>query len=234
MRSPRALRHLRALAVVLALSFVAAACGDEADDDPLGGDTTTTEGTADDGDRDGDDGDDSAGLPDGWQVIEGEGVAIAVPGDWIDVPLEELEMGSEDFRELMPDADEALINQAAQVVQQGGVLLSFGPPVDDFTDNLNILELPVSAELDELEREAELGMQAMNADLLSLDRVELPVGEAVRVRYSAEFQSPDGPFTVEGVQFYVPLEGVTYVLTVSTSTDPDAIADDMATSFEVG
>ncbi len=161
-------------------------------------------------------------------------MAIAVPGDWIDVPLEELEMGSEDFRELMPDADEALINQAAQVVQQGGVLLSFGPPVDDFTDNLNILELPVSAELDELEREAELGMQAMNADLLSLDRVELPVGEAVRVRYSAEFQSPDGPFTVEGVQFYVPLEGVTYVLTVSTSTDPDAIADDMATSFEVG
>jgi|GEM_PF-6318565 len=236
MRSPRTLRHLRALAAVLALSVVAAACSDETEDDPLGGDTTTTEErSSDDGGATDDGGSEGAEVevPDGWQVIEGDGVSIAVPDEWIDVPLEEFEMGSEDFQELMPEADEAMLNQAAQVVQQGGVLLAFGPPVDDFTDNLNILELPVRAELDQLEREAQLGMDALGAEMRSLDRVELPAGDAIRVRYSAEFQSPEGPFTVEGVQFYIPVDGATYVLTISTVADPDDLADDMAASFEV-
>jgi hypothetical protein len=220
----------------LALSVVAAACSDETEDDPLGGDTTTTEErSSDDGGATDDGGSEGAEVevPDGWQVIEGDGVSIAVPDEWIDVPLEEFEMGSEDFQELMPEADEAMLNQAAQVVQQGGVLLAFGPPVDDFTDNLNILELPVRAELDQLEREAQLGMDALGAEMRSLDRVELPAGDAIRVRYSAEFQSPEGPFTVEGVQFYIPVDGATYVLTISTVADPDDLADDMAASFEV-
>lgn len=237
MRTPRTLRHLRALALVLALPLVAAACSDESDEDPLGGDTTTTEersdgeGTDDGGDDDGGSGDDS--VPDGWKVIEGDGVTIAVPDEWVDVPLEDFEMGSEDFQELMPEADEAMLNQAAAVVQQGGVLLAFGPPEDGFTDNLNILRLPVEAELDQLEREAELGMQALGAEMHSLDRVELPMGEAIRVSYTAEFQSPEGPFSVEGVQLYVPVEGATFVLTISAVEDPGDLADEMAQTFEV-
>lgn len=239
MRTPRTLRHLRAFALVLALSLVAAACSDESDDDPLGGDTTTTEERADDGgtdggaDDDGGDDTDDSDLPDGWKVIEGDGVTVAVPEEWIDVPLEDFEMGSEDFQELMPEADEAMLNQAAAVVQQGGVLLAFGPPEDGFTDNLNILRLPVEAELDQLEREAELGMQALGAEMHSLDRVDLPVGEAIRVSYTAEFQSPEGPFSVEGVQLYVPVEGATFVLTISAVEDPSELADEMAQTFEV-
>ncbi|MFP5255026.1 MAG: hypothetical protein ACLGI8_04155 [Acidimicrobiia bacterium] len=230
MRSPRNLRAQRAFAAALALSLVVAACSDEADEDPLGGATSTS--------ADGDGVDDggntaAASVPDGWKVVEGDGVSIAVPEEWIDVPLEDFELGREDLEELMPQADEAMLNQAVGVVQQGGVLLAFGPPDAGFTDNLNILRLPVSAELDQLEREAELGMEALGAEVHSLDRVELPSGEAIRVSYTAEFQSPDGPFSVEGVQLYLPSDGATFVLTVSAVSDPGELADQMAETFEV-
>lgn len=237
MRSPRTRRALRPLSAALALSLVVAACADEADEEPLSEGTAPTEQPADagDGDAGGDEGGgDVAGgqVPDGWKLIEGDGVTIAVPEEWIDVPLEDFAMGREDFEELMPEADEAMLNQAAAVVQQGGVLLAFGPPEDGFTDNLNILRLPVSAELDQLEREAELGIQALGAEMHSLDRVTLPMGEAIRVRYTAEFQSPDGPFSVEGVQLYVPVDGDTFVLTVSAVADPGSLADQMAETFD--
>lgn len=234
MRSPRTLRALRAVSTVLALSVVVAACSDEVDEDPLGAGTATTEQRSDADGGGSDDGGLIGGeVPDGWKVVDGDGVRIAVPDAWIDVPLEDLQMGSEDFQELMPDADEAMLNQAAAVVQQGGVLLAFGPPEDGFTDNLNILQLPVATGLDQLEREAELGMQALGAEMHSLDRVELPAGGAIRVSYTAGFQSPDGPFSVEGVQLYVPVDDATFVITVSAVADPGELADQMAATFEV-
>lgn len=234
MRSPRSPLFARALVALLALAFVAAACSDEADDDPLaGGPTTEAEG----GDGSGSDGageeDVEDDLPDGWKVVEGDGVSLAVPEDWVDVPIEDFAMGEEELREAMPEADDAMLQQAASVVQQGGVLLAFGPPEDGFTDNVNILALPVPASIEQLEAEAELGMEQVGADVRSMERVELPIGESVRVRYSAEFQSPDGPYVVEGVQHYVPVGDKTYVLTVSATSDPDDVADQMAASFSV-
>jgi hypothetical protein len=229
---------VRALTALVALAFVAAACGEEADDDPLASASTEADGGGGEDGSDAEDGgdpgdDEGADVPDGWKVVEGDGVSLAVPEDWVDVPIEDFAMGEEELREAMPEADDAMLQQAASVVQQGGVLLAFGPPEDGFTDNVNILALPVPASIEQLEAEAELGMEQVGADVGSMERVELPVGEAVRVRYSAEFQSPDGPYVVEGVQFYVPAGDETYVLTVSATSDPDDVADGMAASFSV-
>ena len=214
MRSPRSPLFVRALALLVALASVSAACSDEADVDPLASDATTEAG--DGGGEDGTGGgrDDGADVPEGWKVVEGDGVSLAVPEDWVGVPIEDFAMSEDDLREAMPEADDAMLQQAASVVEQGGVLLAFGPPEDGFTDNVNILALPVPATIDQLEAEAELGMRQVGADVRSMERVELPAGDAVRVRYSAEFQSPDGPYVVEGVQLYVPVGDETYVLTV--------------------
>lgn len=241
MRSPRTIRALSA-AIVLALG--AAACGDEADDDPLAVEetTTTTAEAADDGGGDDgavDDGDDAdpgsdveaPDLPDGWGVIEGDGVTIGAPDEWTGVPLAEFIMGGDDLEQLLPDVDPAMLNQASQIIEQGGVLLAFGPTVDDFTDNVNILAMPIPATMDDLEREADLGMAQLGADVDSIEPVDLPVGEALRVRYSLTFQGPEGPVTIQGVQFFIPQDRTTYVMTVSASADPGEVADGMASSF---
>lgn len=240
MRTPRT---LRALSAVIVLALGAAACGDEADEDPLGGDTTTSttaevsSGGGDDGGSDGTEttvaDPDEADVPDGWQLVEGDGVSIAVPGGWMGVPLEDFDLGGEDLQEVLPNADEALLNQAAQVVRQGGVLLAFGPLDEMFTDNINILAMPIPATMSQLEQEARLGMDQLGADVISIDQVELPVGPAVRVEYTLDLQGPDGPATVEGIQFFVPQDRMTYVITVSTQADPGAVADDMAETFRV-
>ena len=180
MRSPRTPRPVRALAATFALALTVAACGDEADEDPLASEPTTA---TDDGGSDDSTEGDAADVPDGWKVVEGDGVSVAVPDDWRDVPIEDFAMGEEELREAMPEADDAMLEQAASVVQQGGVLLAFGPPVDGFTDNVNILRLPVAADIEQLEAEAELGMGQVGADVQSMQRVDLPAGEAVRVRY---------------------------------------------------
>lgn len=240
MRSPRSLLALPA-AIVLALG--AAACGDDDALDDDAGTTTTTEVPADDGGTDGDGtgdaGTDDGGTagpeaPEGWQVVEGDGVSIAAPADWRGLPLDVVAVSGEDLQEVLPDADEALLGQVEQVVRQGGVLLAFGPTVDGFTDNVNVLAMPVAATLEQLEREAELGMGQLGAEVGSIELVELPIGEAVRVRYTLVGQGSDGPVTIEGVQFYVPQEDTTYVMTVSTRTDPAAVADGMAASLRVG
>jgi hypothetical protein len=222
-------RTLRLLAAVAVVALVAA-CSDKADDDPVGGDTTersTEETTATPAD-------DSGDLPSGWHRVTGDGVSLGVPEDWEAVPLDEVELGSEDLQDVLPDADKAMLDQAASIVQQGGVLLVFGPgSAEQFTDNINVLELPVAADPDQMEDEAATGLQQVGATLRSMDRVEVPSGTAVRVAYAIEFQGPDGPVTVEGVQFYVPGGKKTFVITVSALADPGDLADAMLPTFEV-
>jgi len=225
MPSPRTVRRVAGLLAVALL----AACSDRADDSPL------AEGAATDQGADGSDQPAAGGeVPDGWQRITGDGVSLAVPGDWVDVPLDEFEMGAEDLQDALPEADEAMLEQAASVVQQGGVLLAFGPPgASGFTDNINVLALPVSAELEELEQQAELGLGAVGAELASKEVVEVPSGRAVRVSYSLELDGAEGPYTVRGVQYYVVADGRTFVLTVSALDAPDELADQVADTFEV-
>ena len=60
------------------------------------------------------------------------------------------------------------------------------------------------------------------------------MGEAARVEYEAEVTRPDGGQRPRGVQFYVPVDGGTYVITVTAATNVEALADTMAETFRVG
>jgi hypothetical protein len=225
MSSRRPIRFL----IAAALLALVAACSDKADDDPVAS-STTERATDDTSARP----DDAAALPSGWHRVTGDGVSLGVPEDWTAVPLDQVELGSEDLKDVLPDADEAMLDQAASIVQQGGVLLVFGPEGDaQFTDNINVLELPVAAKPEQMEDEASAGLEQVGATLHSMDRVEVPNGTAVRVAYAIEFQGPDGPVSIEGVQFYVPGDGKTYVITLSALADPGDLADQMLPTFEV-
>src|SRR5690606_11268266 len=136
--------------------------------------------------------------------------------------------------DLIPDAPEGLISQVETIFQQGGVFMAFAPPEGEFSDNVNILELPASPSLDQIESQAAMGLEQVGGEPDEPERIELDSGEAVRLSYVLSMDAPQGKVTVQGVQYYIPVDGSTYVLTISALDPPGDIGDEMANSFRVG
>ncbi|HEX4866372.1 MAG TPA: hypothetical protein VFV32_01975 [Acidimicrobiales bacterium] len=74
---PRSLRLLAPAPVALA-----AACSDQADDEPIASDTTERSAEETTSPQ----GDDAAELPSGWHRVTGDGVSLGVPEDWKALP----------------------------------------------------------------------------------------------------------------------------------------------------
>jgi hypothetical protein len=185
-----------------------------------------------------DDGDDGAtapaDVPDGYAVIEGDGVSIATPDHWEEVAPEDFAMSDEDFAAAFPDAPEGMIEQGTAFFEQGAVLVAFDFTRVDFASNVNIVDAPGEAPLGLLETQIETQIESLGGTLAALDRVDLPAGEAVRVEYALDIALPGGGSTAaQGVQFYVPLDGRTYVITITADDDVAGLADRMIETFRV-
>jgi hypothetical protein len=180
-------------------------------------------------------GSDSTGaVPDGYAVIEGDGVSIAVPEDWREVEPDDFAMSEDELERAFPDAPEGLLEQGAASLDQGAALVAF-EVTDDFASNVNILELPGEAPLGEIEPQVEAQLRALGARIASTTRVGLPIGDALRVSYTVDVATPDGgSVPATGVQLYVPHEGSTYVITVSTDGGADDILQVAGDTFRVG
>ena len=175
-----------------------------------------------------------ADLPDGYAVIQGDGVSIATPDHWEEVAPEDFAMSDEDFAAAFPDAPEGMIEQGTAFFDKGAVLVAFDFTRADFSSNVNVIDAPGEVPMGILEAQIETQIESLGGTLASLSRVDLPVGEAVRVEYSLDVALPDGSSTqAQGVQFYVPLDGRTYVITVTSDEDVSAMADQMIETFRV-
>jgi hypothetical protein len=85
-----------------------------------------------------------------------------------------------------------------------------------------------------VEDQAATELGSLGAEVDANERVDLPLGEALRIEYSLDVTVPDGgTIPAHGVQFYLPLDGRTYIITVSTSADVATLADTMVDTFRV-
>ena len=232
--------------VVVLVALVAAAVlllgGDDGDDDDVVSSTTTTEAEPDDTTTTEPDDEgstttteaDDADVPDGFQLVEGDGISLAIPEDWVQIDASDAELTPEELAELDPGADAALLEQGLAAFRQGAVLVATDVSGEEFADNVNVLAAPAEIPVDVLESQGEQEIEAVGGEVQEVVQVELPAGEAVRMTYTLDGVAPDGtPFTVSGIQHYIPIDGRTYIITVSSDSDPSDIADPMAESFQV-
>jgi hypothetical protein len=223
--------------VVVALVAVALLLfgGDDDGDDDAASTTTTTAAEAPDDEPDPTDGEpDDGELPEGLTRLEGDGVAMAVPEAWVQIDAADASLTPEELAELYPGASPELLEQGLAAFEQGAVLVATQVTSDGFADNVNVLEAPTEVPLDVLEQQGEQEITSLGGQVESVDRVELPAGDAIRLAYSIEGVGPDGSaFTVRGVQHYLPVDGRTYIITVSSGSDPSSLSDSMAETFRL-
>ncbi|MGK2947124.1 MAG: hypothetical protein ACSLFP_00995 [Acidimicrobiales bacterium] len=232
--------------VLVVIALIAAAVlllgGDDDDGDDIAASTTTTaepESTTTTGADDtttttGSDGLDPADVPDGFTLVEGNGISLVVPDTWEQIDSDDASLSEEELAEAFPGADQDLLQQGLAAFQSGAVLVAIDVSGSDFANNVNVIESPSEFELDFLEVQGRQEIEAVGGVVDEVTRVDLPLGEAVRVTYTLDGVMPDGSsFTVQGIQHYVPFDGSTYIVTVSAVEDLSDIADPMAASLRV-
>ncbi|MGE3620781.1 MAG: hypothetical protein AB7L84_09990 [Acidimicrobiia bacterium] len=219
-------RRFLAVSSLAVLPLVGACAGE--DDDALGGDRSDE---VDEG------GTQAPVTPAGFEVVEGDGVSIAVPGEWqgLDLTAGDIEAILDEVESNNPEMADVLGSQAQALLSQGAVLFAIAPPEDDFSDNVNVIEVPGRVpSFDEMEDQIEGIISSFGGELEDTSRVEVPAGAALRVLYSAEFAGADGaPVAVQGVQYYVVADDdLSYVVTVTLGSggDPE-LADEIAGTF---
>jgi len=164
--------------------------------------------------------DEVADVPDGYELLEGVGVTIAVPESWVEIDADDATMTPEDFRAAFPDAPESLLDQGAAAVDRGSVLVAYDVASGLDFDNLNIIEMPVRLPLDVIESQARVELSGVGADVAGFEEVDLPAGDALRAEYTLEVALPEGTLDAVGVQYYVVTDEHTYVVTF---TGPGAV-----------
>ena len=212
------------LGLLLVVGLVALLVGSDGDDEP--GPTTTTARAGDDPPV--------ADVPEGFTVVEGDGVAIAAPDEWEEVAPEDFALTPDEMEEAFPDAPEGMVEQFSAFFEQGAVLVAFEPSFE-FASNVNVVDAPGEAPLDIVEGQAEVQLESLGAEDVRTSRVELPVGDALRIQYSIDAPLPDGSSVpAEGEQYYIPVDGRTYIVTVSAAEDVGELAPTMLDTFTVG
>ena len=176
---------------------------------------------------------DDIALPDGYTLVEGDGVSIGAPDGWEPISPEDFNMSSEEIEQAFPDAPEGFADQFSVLFEQGAVLVAFEPSTT-FAANVNIIEVPGEIPLDQTNGEPEAQLETVGAEVVASGLVDLPAGEAYRVEYTLDVAGADGAVvTSAGVQYYLPSQGNTYIITISTLEDDAALADVMAETFRV-
>ncbi len=194
----------------------------------------TGEAITDAGSGEGDDRD-TVVVPDGFAVLDGDGVSIAAPAGWELLGPEAMTMSEEEFARAFPDAPPGMAEQASSVFEEGAVLVAFDLGGGSFASNINVIDIPGEAPLSAIEGEAASQLGALGGAVVESGIVDIPVGEALRVVYTLPVAGPGGSSQpAAGAQYYVPRDGRTYVVTISTGTGAGALGDQMIETFRVG
>jgi hypothetical protein len=174
----------------------------------------------------------AAVVPAGFGLLQGDGVSIAAPQQWEIVDPEALATQSDAFAKAFPDAPPDALEKGFDAVKEGSVLVAFDLGESDVGSNINIVEVPVEVPLAQVDDYAGQQIRVVGGEVHQTDVVQLPAGDAVRLEYTIPIALPDGSSSpVDGVQYYVPLDGHTYIVTVTADA---ALADRMIETFRVG
>jgi len=158
----------------------------------------------------------------GYKVFKDDkaGFAIAVPADWLQIPLSEdlskFNAGANKLRLANPNISTAIV--LARIVAQAGGRLFM---VDhEGTSSLNLTVGKAREKtLDEVMATIKPALTKAGATDLAEEGVTVPAGPAMRLRFKSPLQTDDGKVILDEAQFYLLKDGKLYILTV-VSGDP--------------
>ena len=152
---------------------------------------------------------------------------IAAPGSWAAVDPDDFGLTAEGFAQLFPDLEQEMIDQMVAGLAQGAILVAYD--MVEGQSNVNIQRIPGKAPFSVLEVEVPRQLAALGAEGVESAVVDTAAGEALRIEYSLDVALPGQAeaITTYGVQFYVPIDGQTYVVTVSGDEDIRDVGDQM-------
>lgn len=161
------------------------------------------------------------------------GFAIAVPADWIQIPLpQDLDKFDEQARELSAKNDNLgpAIVQARQLLQFGGVLMAVSP---DGNSRVNLtIDKTREKSLDEIATSTVKSLKDNGATDLNQENTTTAAGEAVKLtfRYPLPGRGEETVIADE-VQYYGLRKGKSYVITVINGSAD--LANAVAASFRL-
>lgn len=174
-------------------------------------------------------------VPEGFTLLEGDGVSIAAPDTWGVVGADAIEMSREELAKAFPDADPALVDQMSSALGKGAVLVAYDFSGGEFASNVNITRFPGEAPLSAMEAEAAGELASLGGEVIATDIVDAAVGEVLEIEFTIPMVLPGGSSQqVDAVQLWVPVDGYTYIITVATDEGVGALADVMIDTFRVG
>jgi hypothetical protein len=171
-------------------------------------------------------------VPDGYQLVQGDGVYLAVPAGWRSLDRQVLaRMFDEDtIAELYPDMPEEERGVVHDAVRSGVLFLTIDPDPAHHGRNISIARLPGRVPLSQIRGIVanEFEVAGLAVEITSTREVETPLGTAMRVEYEGTIVGEH----VVGVQYYAPADDGEMILVTGTG-DPEA-TDQAAQTLHLG
>jgi hypothetical protein len=165
----------------------------------------------------------AAEVPEGYRLLTGEGVSLAAPEDWQDLDTDVLGLTPDRLAEMFPDLDPALAQGASAILEQGALVFAVDMSGDTRGYNVSVLTTPQTSPADVIAEVLPDALESTGIVVRESGVVDLPAGEAVRLVLSSV-----GGTELDAVQYYVPGDDVTYVVTV---TGDAGLGDGMMQTF---
>jgi hypothetical protein len=213
-------RHLMISAVLGLCLFGAVACGGDTTASPDGAEAPAASDEAAEQTTEQTTSAAQDSIPDGFKRVGSKenGVSIAVPDSWVtlDLSKDDLERGL--TQSGLSGAALEQAKQGLQVLVSSKAVWASDPKSAEkssngFTTNLNgYCQQNAGASADQLISAAKEQLKQLKAKVTEASEVAVDQGKAVRITYSF----PTGGVNVQGTQYYVPGNGKTCIVTLST------------------
>ncbi|CAA9212989.1 MAG: hypothetical protein AVDCRST_MAG10-226 [uncultured Acidimicrobiales bacterium] len=166
-------------------------------------------------------------APEGFTVMSDakEGFAVAVPSDWVRIPLKpnpaDFDTDANELRRQNPKLA-SILNQARVLGQSGGKFMAVAP---DGVANVNLTaDKPKEKTVDEIVTNSIEGLKSFEASNFAQEQATLSGKPAVRLSFRLPVDTDAGRIPTDEIQHYLLEDEKAYILTVAAAAPPVASA----------
>jgi hypothetical protein len=165
-------------------------------------------------------------APAGFHTVTGPGISLAVPDGWTTVNPADLHLSAARLRSIYPDMDPDLLQAASAAAEKGAIFVAVDMAGEGRGSSVNVLSVPAELPLDQMD-DVVAGLRSSGLDVRNTTTFDHPLGRAVRISFAITVAGR----TMEGLQFWLPVNGATYVITATAG--PTDVAEKIARSFRL-
>ena len=166
-------------------------------------------------------------APEGFTVMSDakEGFAVAVPSDWVRIPLKpnpaDFDTDANELRRQNPKLA-SILYQARVLGQSGGKFMAVAP---DGVANVNLTaDKPKEKTVDEIVTNSIEGLKSFEASNFAQEQATLSGKPAVRLSFRLPVDTDAGRIPTDEIQHYLLEDEKAYILTVAAAAPPVASA----------